>query len=68
MIHTIISQTTETKIEIVQDDVNQFVTLFIESTKDGTRKMAFLEPKQLNDFIGTLLHVQSKMRRNNGRR
>ena len=39
------------------------INLYIEDPIDGLMGNIILEPEELSDFIGTLLHVQAKLKR-----
>ena len=39
------------------------INIYIEEPTEGLTGNIILEPEELSDFIGTLIHVQSKLKR-----
>ena len=49
--------------EITVEDITDFVTINIYNREDKSNSTQYLTPKELHEFIGILLHVQSKRRK-----
>jgi hypothetical protein len=61
MTHSIFNHRDNSEITI--EDISDFVTINIYSKETGLSCTQYLTKKELRDFIGILLHVQSKMRK-----
>lgn len=63
MTHLIIDAENQKELSIENGYYEKLTTInILDKTKDITLTY-YLDKKQLHDFIGTLLHVQSKMRK-----
>jgi hypothetical protein len=58
-----ISETLSTKLNISKIDSGVFISIStIEVNEPTTENTHFLSKKELSDYIGILLHIQSKLR------
>ena len=61
MTHSIFNANDNSEITI--ENLTDFLTINICCTVTGASSTQYLTKKELHDFIGILLHVQSKMRK-----
>lgn len=69
MIHTLFKENDyDWSISVSQNESSPQI-IIKETTFDGGINEQFIEltPKELSDFIGILLHVQAKIKRDNGK-
>jgi len=62
MIHSIYNSENDTEISI-DDGFKDFITINIYDKIQSNNISFILDKKHLRDFIGILLHIQSKMRK-----